>query len=43
VCSSDLSEYKRALGELNATKEADQTIAKAKGSDAKASKTVPAK
>ncbi len=37
------NEYKRALGELHATQQADQTIAKAKGSDAKASKTVPAK
>jgi len=37
------SEYKRALGELNANQQADQTIAKAKGSEAKASKTVPAK
>jgi glutamate synthase domain-containing protein 3 len=34
-------EYKRALGEINASKEADQTIAKAKGE--KAGKTVPAK
>jgi glutamate synthase domain-containing protein 3 len=36
------NEYKRALGELNAAKEADDTIAKAKSSDKK-SKTVPAK
>ena len=36
------TEYKRALGEINANKEAGETIAKAKGSDAKA-KTVPAK
>ncbi|MBL8302583.1 MAG: glutamate synthase subunit alpha, partial [Ideonella sp.] len=36
------TEYKRALGEINASKEAGETIAKAKGSD-KASKAVPAK
>jgi glutamate synthase (NADPH) large chain len=36
------NEYKRALGELNAAKEADDTIAKAKASDKK-SKTVSAK
>ena len=36
------NEYKRALGELNAAKEAGDTIAKAKSSDKK-SKTVPAK
>lgn len=36
------NEYKRALGELNAAKEAGDTIAKAKASDKK-SKTVPAK
>ena len=36
------NEYKRALGEINATKETGATIAKAKASDAK-SKTVPAK
>ncbi|AKJ27655.1 glutamate synthase-related protein [Caldimonas brevitalea] len=32
-------EYKRALGEINARKEADVTIAKAKGSDKAAAKT----
>jgi glutamate synthase (NADPH/NADH) large chain len=36
------NEYKRALGELNAAKEAGDTIAKAKSSEKK-SKTVPAK
>ncbi|HEY1393261.1 MAG TPA: glutamate synthase-related protein, partial [Methylibium sp.] len=35
-------EYKRALSEMNATKEADATIAKAKGSEKKG-KAVPAK
>ncbi len=37
------SEYKRALGELNAAKVADDTIATAKASDKKKPKTVPAK
>jgi glutamate synthase domain-containing protein 3 len=37
------SEYKRALGELNAAKVADDTIATAKASDTKKPKTVPAK
>jgi glutamate synthase (NADPH/NADH) large chain len=39
------NEYKRALGEMNATKQADVTIAKAKGAEkgGKAGKTVPAK
>jgi glutamate synthase (NADPH/NADH) large chain len=39
------NEYKRALGELNATKAADATIAKAMGKDEakKAGKSVPAK
>jgi glutamate synthase domain-containing protein 3 len=36
------NEYKRALGELNASKETGATIAKAKGAEAK-TKTVPAK
>ncbi|MEX8494379.1 glutamate synthase-related protein, partial [Sphaerotilus sp.] len=39
-------EYKRALGEINATKAADETIAKAKGDvrgDGKAAQAVPAK
>ncbi len=39
-------EYKRALGEMNATKQADATIAKAKGNDQgdkKSPKSVPAK
>jgi glutamate synthase (NADPH) large chain len=36
------NEYKRALGELNAAREADDTIAKAKAADKK-SKTVSAK
>ena len=36
------NEYKRALGEINASKEAGETIARAKGSDQK-SKAVPAK
>jgi glutamate synthase (NADPH/NADH) large chain len=37
------NEYKRALGELNAAKEADATIAKAKTVEKKGSKAVPAK
>ena len=37
------NEYKRALGELNAAKEAGVTIAKAKAPEKKGSKTVPAK
>ena len=37
------NEYKRALGELNAAKEAGDTIAKAKAPEKKGSKTVPAK
>ncbi|WP_338414881.1 glutamate synthase-related protein [uncultured Sphaerotilus sp.] len=40
------NEYKRALGEINATKAADATIAKAKGDvkgDGKAAQAVPAK
>ena len=36
------SEYKRALGEMNAAKQTDETIAKAKA-DGKKSKSVPAK
>jgi len=36
-------EYRRALGEIHAAKEADATIAKAKVSDTKGSKAVPAK
>jgi glutamate synthase (NADPH) large chain len=39
-------EYKRALGEMNATQQADETIAKAKGSDKgdkKSPQSVPAK
>jgi len=36
-------EYRRALGEMNAAKEADATIAKAKGAEKKAGKAVPAK
>jgi glutamate synthase (NADPH) large chain len=36
-------EYRRALGEIHAAKEADATIAKAKVSDKKGSKSVPAK
>jgi glutamate synthase (NADPH/NADH) large chain len=36
-------EYKRALGELNAAKEAGDTIAKAKAPEKKGSKAIPAK
>jgi glutamate synthase (NADPH/NADH) large chain len=36
-------EYKRALGELNAGKQADATIAKARGAEKTAGKAVPAK
>jgi glutamate synthase (NADPH) large chain len=36
-------EYKRALGEINAAKEAGDTIAKAKSPEKKGSKSVPAK
>ncbi len=37
------NEYKRALGEINAAREAGDTIAKAKSPDKKGSKAVPAK
>jgi len=37
------NEYKRALGEINAAREAGDTIAKAKSPDTKGSKAVPAK
>jgi len=37
------NEYKRALGELNAAKVADNTIATARAADKKKSRTVPAK
>ncbi|WP_119156802.1 glutamate synthase-related protein [Caldimonas tepidiphila] len=37
------SEYKRALGEIHARKQADATIAKARGDEKKGSKAVPAK
>lgn len=37
------NEYKRALGELNAAKEAGDTIAKAKAPEKKGSKAIPAK
>ncbi|MEO8298787.1 MAG: glutamate synthase-related protein, partial [Burkholderiales bacterium] len=37
------NEYKRALGEINASRQADETIAKAKTSDKTTGKVVPAK